>query len=194
MASNNFSVIYDACVLYPNALRDFLMWLSLEGFYKAKWTRMIHDEWTRNLNKNHPQTCTLEKLEKIVSTMNTAVPDALIEGFEDLIPSVSLPDPDDRHVLAAAIKEKAQVIVTDNISDFPTPDVAKWDVEAQTADDFVLNCWNIAPAAVVNALTNMSNNKKHPPMSVLEIIEKLMALSPGLKKSMRIVKGELYGF
>ena len=54
MRSSPFTAVYDACVLYPAPLRDFLMWLGLSGRFRARWSRQIHDEWKRNLLINRP--------------------------------------------------------------------------------------------------------------------------------------------
>jgi predicted nucleic acid-binding protein len=111
-------VIYDACVLYPAPLRDLLVQMATLRIFQAKWTSLIHDEWTRNLLINRPDL-DRRRLERTVSLMNENVEDSLIFDFEHLIPTLQLPDPDDRHVLAAAIVAEAQVIVTFNLKDFP---------------------------------------------------------------------------
>lgn len=107
--SSNFTVIYDACVLYPAPLRDLLKRLALTDLYWARWTDMIHDEWTRNVLKQRPDLKG-EDLERTRSPMNGHVRDSLVTGFEHLIPSVELPDADDRHVVAAAIHGGASLL------------------------------------------------------------------------------------
>ena len=99
---SNFTVIYDACVLYPAPLRDLLMHLALTDLYRARWTDMIHDEWTQNLLQRRPDIRP-EDLARTRRLMNDNVRDALISGFDHLIGAIQLPDPDDRHVLATAI-------------------------------------------------------------------------------------------
>jgi hypothetical protein len=96
-----FTALYDACVLYPAPIRDVLMHLALTDLYRARWTNQIHEEWIRSVLINRPDL-TRAQLERTRDLMNAHARDALIENFEDLIPSLSLPDPDDRHVLAAA--------------------------------------------------------------------------------------------
>ena len=102
---SNFTVIYDACILYPAPLRDLLMQLALTGLFQARWTDRIHDEWTRNVLKNRPDL-TVAQLNRTRAMMNAAVEDVVLE-YEYIIPSLELPDTDDRHVLAAAIAAKA---------------------------------------------------------------------------------------
>ena len=92
-------VLYDACVLYPAPLRDLLMRLALTDLFQARWTDQIHDEWTRNVLANRPEL-TAESLARCRRLMDEHVPDCLVTGYESLIPTLSLPDPDDRHVLA----------------------------------------------------------------------------------------------
>ena len=93
------------------------MQLSLTDLFKARWTDIIHDEWIRNVSVNN--NIDPLKLERVRDLMDLNVRDAKVEGFEYLIESLELPDPDDRHVLAAAIHAKADAIVTFNMKDFP---------------------------------------------------------------------------
>jgi hypothetical protein len=98
--ASRFTILYDSCVLYPAPLRDLLMQLALTDLFRAKWTNMIHDEWIRSLLRNRPDL-TQERLRRTRDLMNECVRDCIVEGFEPLIEALSLPDPDDRHVLAA---------------------------------------------------------------------------------------------
>lgn len=115
---SNFTVLYDSCVLYPAPLRDLLMHLAVTNLYQAKWTDAIHDEWTRNVLKDRPDLRP-EQLQRTRELMNAHVLDCLVTGYESLINGLSLPDQDDRHVLAAAIHAGADLIVTFNLKDFP---------------------------------------------------------------------------
>jgi hypothetical protein len=97
----NFTAIYDACVLYPASLRDFLLRLAMTELFRARWTDHIHGEWMRSVLNNR-KDLTAGQLERTRQLMDQAVPDCLVTDYEDLIDSLELPDPDDRHVLAAA--------------------------------------------------------------------------------------------
>jgi hypothetical protein len=105
--------------------------------------------------------------------MNTAVRDCLVTGYEDLIASLSLPDPNDRHVLAAAIRAGANVIVTCNLSDFPQKTLAQFDIEAQHPDDFLLCLLDLAPGAVCSAIKRQRENLRNPPRTAQELLATL---------------------
>ena len=105
--------VYDANILYPAPLRDLFVRIAQSGLVQAKWTETIHEEWIRNVLKNRQDT-TLERLTRTRQLMDTAVRDCLVTGYEILIDSMTLPDPNDRHVLAAAIRAGADAIVTFN--------------------------------------------------------------------------------
>ena len=150
MRSSPFTAVYDACVLYPAPLRDFLMWLALSGRFRARWSAQIHDEWKRNLVKNRPDL-TAEQIDRTSDLMDRAIPDGLVTGHEVLIEGLTLPDPGDRHVLAAAIRCHASVIVTFNERDFPADVLGAFGLEAQHPDLFVENLFDLDPAAVVAA-------------------------------------------
>ncbi|MBO1064311.1 MULTISPECIES: PIN domain-containing protein [Nostocales] len=111
MQASGLIVVYDACVLYPAPLRDFLMWLALTDLFQAKWTDKIHEEWINNVLKNRPDL-TYKQLERTKNLMNQNVRDCLVTEYEQLIDELELPDADDRHVLAAAIKSDAEIIVS----------------------------------------------------------------------------------
>ena len=96
--SSNYTVIFDANVLYPAPLRSFLMYLALSGEFRARWTDMIHEEWIRNLLTRRPDM-ERSQLERVRDLMNLNVPGSVVTGFEPLIDGIALPDKDDRHVV-----------------------------------------------------------------------------------------------
>jgi len=112
-----FVVVYDACVLYPFHLKDLLIRVSRAGLVQAKRTNEILDEVFDNILENRPDL-NPENLKTTRSLMIKAIPDCIVEGYEGLVDSIELPDEDDRHVLAAAIRSNAQTIVTNNLKDF----------------------------------------------------------------------------
>ena len=141
-----FSALYDACVLYAAPVRDVLMHLAISDLFRARWTDAIHDEWIRAVLKNRPDL-RREQLERTRELMNAHARDALIHNFEDLIPSLSLPDPNDRHVLAAAIRGRVDVIVTYNTKDFPADAVAPYGIEIKHPDEFLAHVLDLAPSS-----------------------------------------------
>ena len=108
----------DASVRYPAPLRDLLLELAVSDLYRAKWSARVHDEWIRALLRSRPDLAAT-RLERTRRLMDAHVQDVLVTGFEDLVPSLELPDPGDRHILAAAIRAEADIIVTANLKDFP---------------------------------------------------------------------------
>lgn len=163
MSSSPFTAVYDACVLYPAPLRDFLVRLGQTGRFRARWTRQIHQEWKRNLLKNRPDL-DASRLDRTSDLMDDAVPDCLITGYEDLIGGLRLPDADDRHVLAAAIRCHASVIVTFNERDFPAEILGAYGIEALHPDVFIDDLFDLDPAAVVLAAQRQRGALRHPPM------------------------------
>lgn len=179
------TAIYDACVLYPAPLRDFLMWLALTNLFKARWTEEIHLEWTRNVLKNRPDL-TLEQLTRTKNLMNANVRDCLVTGYESLITAIELPDPDDRHVLAAAIRTGADVIVTFNLSDFPFLALEPYGVKAVHPDNFIQNLIDLNPEAVCAAAQKQRQTLKNPSKTIDEYLDTL--LKSGLKQTVAMLK------
>lgn len=169
---SSFTAVYDACVLYPAPLRDLLMHLALSDLFRAKWTNDIHDEWIRNVLKARPDL-TPEQLERTRTLMNSHVRDCLVTGYEELIPALTLPDPDDRHVLAAAIRSGSDVIVTYNLKDFPSDVLGKYGIEAQHPDEFIMYLVDLAPNVVCAAVKRQRQNLKNPPKTVEELLDAL---------------------
>jgi predicted nucleic acid-binding protein len=126
-------VILDACVLFPAPLRDFLMHLALLDVFQARWTNEIHAEWIQNVLEMRPDL-TEKQLNRTKDLMNSHVRDCLVENYEHLIDKISLPDENDRHVLAAAIQAKAEIILTFNLRDFPTEILQNFNLKAVAPD------------------------------------------------------------
>ena len=121
----NFVALFDACVLSPASVRDLLLRLALTDLFRARWTDRIHDEWIGGVLKRR-RDLSKAQLERARDLMNQAVPDCLVTAYESLIDGLHLPDPDDRHVLAAAIRCQAGVIVTYNLKHFPEDALAPY--------------------------------------------------------------------
>ncbi|HLB40863.1 MAG TPA: PIN domain-containing protein [Candidatus Babeliales bacterium] len=166
-------VLYDACVLYPAPLRDLLMHLALTNIYQAKWTANIHEEWIRNVLLKRPDLKPAQ-LQRTRNLMDTSVRDVLVEQYEHLIPALNLPDVNDRHVLAAAIKSAAAIILTFNLKDFPHQVLKKYHIKAVHPDQFLSQLLTIEPVLVCAAISRLRAALKNPPISVssyLSILE-----------------------
>lgn len=148
------------------------MYLALTDLFRAKWTEAIHEEWMRNVQKDYPDI-TRQKIERTRDLMNAHVRDCLVTGYEDLIDSVTLPDPGDRHVLAAAIRSGADVIVTSNLSDFPRETLSKYGIDAQNPDEFVMHLIDLAPNLVCSAAKKQRESLKNPPLAVEQFLTSL---------------------
>ncbi|HEX6523199.1 MAG TPA: PIN domain-containing protein [Streptosporangiaceae bacterium] len=168
-----FIVIYDANVLYPNTLRDLLIRIAQVPYLvQAKWTDRIIDEMLEALRKNFPDISD-EKAERLRELMNAAVRDCLVSGYEPLIDGLDLPDPDDRHVLAAAIKADAQVIVTWNLKDFPEEKLAPWNMRARSPDKFVLDQIGIDRQAVWACVQQIVDSRTQRPVTTEDVLNQL---------------------
>lgn len=168
-----YTVVFDACVLYPAPLRDFLLRLSMTGLFAAKWTNQIHDEWIRNVLKSRPEL--EDKLPRTRELMDKAVPDSLVAGYEPLMENLQLPDTDDRHVLAAAIRSGAQAIITFNLKDFPDSVLNQYGIEAMHPDAFIENQLDLHQGAVIATAKQHREALKNPPKTADEYIETIAA-------------------
>ena len=162
---NRFTVVYDACVLYPAPLRDLLMRLALTDLYRARWSDQIHEEWINAVLRNRPDLSRAQ-LERTRSLMNAHLRDALVDGHQSLIPALELPDPDDRHVLAAAIKCGADLIITINLDDFPEHVQASYGLGACHPDLFLVDQLNLDAERVCMAMRQHRASLRNPPKSV----------------------------
>ena len=166
------TAIFDACVLYPAPLRDLLMHLALLDVVRARWSADIHEEWMRSLLAQR-HDLTRAQLERTRQLMDAHVREGLVSGYEPLIPTLTLPDPKDRHVLAAAIHTKADVIVTFNLKDFPADTLALFGMEAQHPDEFVTSLLDLDVASVCEAVKRQRASLKNPPKTTAELLQTL---------------------
>ena len=166
---DRFTALLDANVIYPAALRDVLLRLADRNLYRPKWSGGIHDEWIRNVIADRPDLDPA-RLTKVRDTMDRHFPDALVTEYERLIEGLELPDPGDRHVLAAAIRGRADVIITRNLKDFPTERLAPYELEAQHPDEFTISLFDLYPGGVLAAVREHRAALKKPPRSAQDHI------------------------
>lgn len=165
-----FTALYDADVLHPPDLRDLLVRLGQTGLFRARWSEQILDEMVNSILRRRSDL-DAGRLARTRQLMCEAVPDCLVTGYEPLIDGLALPDPNDRHVLAAAIRCNAQVIVTSNLHDFPQEALEPFNIEAQGPDQFVLDIVNLAPARVATVIQQQASALRNPPRTAEELLE-----------------------
>jgi len=161
---SRYTVILDACVLYPAPLRDVLLELATTDLFRAKWTDQIHDEWTSALLRQRPDIDKVT-LDRTRNLMNETVLDCKVTNYEELIDGLNLPDENDRHVLAAAIAGKADAIITYNLKDFPDDYCNNYDLEILHPDDFLKFQYGFEPSIIVTAIRNIRQRLKKPTKS-----------------------------
>jgi predicted nucleic acid-binding protein len=180
--------LYDANVLYSAQLRDFLIRLALGEVVRAQWTEQIHEEWMRNVEADYSDI-TWDDLQRIRSLMDEALPEASVEGYEDRVEELSLPDPSDRHVLAAAIQARADYIVTFNRQDFPASKLRNWDVEAIDPDELVSDLFGRKPNRIIEVARRHRKSLTSPSKPPEEYTRLLR--NCGLKETARLLKERL---
>lgn len=157
--------LLDANIFYPAPLRDLFMQLTVSDVFQARWTADIHREWIEALLRNQPDR-DRSRLERTREMMDRATRDCLITGYEFLIPSLTLPDPDDRHVLAAAVTGRCNVIVTWNLADFPNKVLDPFGIEAQDPDRFLSRHLGLSPNDFCAAVRKVRQRLKNPPYTI----------------------------
>ena len=179
MAFSPTVALYDACILYPFHLRNIVVQVAVDGLVDARWTNAIHDEWMRNLLTNTPGL-SAEHLAATKQLMNVALPEATVADYEKHIQTVKLPDPDDRHVAAAAIEAGASMIVTWNLRDFPVSELRKHSLVRQSPDAFLAGLYAQAPDTLIGSLANARRNLSRSRVSAHDFI--------GVLRDQRLVK------
>lgn len=155
-----FTAFFDACVLYPAPLRDLLLRLASTNLFRTRWSAEVQEEWIRNLTAARPELA--DRLSRTRDLMEKAIPDAEVTGYQGLIPSLNLPDPNDRHVLAAAIVGRADVIVTINLRDFPESQLQPVGIEAQHPDVFIRHVLDVDLPVALTAVKTHREALKRP--------------------------------
>ena len=178
----NFTVVLDACILYDSLLRDILLRLAEKELYQPVWSNVICEEVRRNLSKR----ISLEKVDKLITIMNNAFPEAIIDNYSTL-PKVDEPriNEKDRHVLAAAISSNAQVIVTNNLKDFPNDVLLEYNIEAQSPDEFLLNLFYLSFDRVYEVYIELENSLNNPPIPREELIKRFAARVPNFTEHLK---------
>ncbi len=169
------TALLDANVLYPAGLRDLLLRLADRHLYAPLWSAGIHVEWMRSLLADRPDI-EAAVLDRTRAVMDGHFPDAVVAGYEAIAAELNMPDPDDRHVLAAAIHGGADLIVTRNLRDFPIEQLAPHALAAQHPDAFVAELYEADPEAVLAAVRGHRAALHRPPRSAGDYLAALERL------------------
>lgn len=174
LSTGRFLAVLDASILYSAPLTDLFIRLCIAGLYRAIWSDSIHEEWVAALLENRPD---LDRaaLERRRAAMNRALPDATITGYEPLIAGLDVPDRDDRHVLAAAIRARAALIVTHNLKDFPEQSLAPYALCAVHPDTFACDLFYLNPERVAAVVESQRADLRKPPLNRVQFQSKLEA-------------------
>jgi predicted nucleic acid-binding protein len=175
---DRFTVVLDACTLFPMLVRDVLLTLAGHEFFNPKWSARIRAEWMRNLSERLGERSfngnTVERVRRIAAAMDAAFPDAAIE-FEFAEAAILEPvDAKDRHVVAAAMAVQADAIVTFNIADFAVPHLNEHlRIEVIHPDDFVMDLVDLHETRAVSAFRELRARKQTPSRGPNELIQRL---------------------
>ncbi len=187
IVANPFVVILDANVLFPFRVRDILLTFAHEGLFRARFTEEIMTEWTDNLLQLKPWL--EDSIKSQVNKIRQTFDECFVTGHMPLIDGLEMRDKDDRHVLAAAIRCSAQVIVTENKRDFPASLLEEYDIEVLGADEMLVNTYELLPVDAARALGKVRGRYKNPPMDVSEFL--LDLTRAGLPKVAAIARRDI---
>jgi predicted nucleic acid-binding protein len=169
-----FPVFFDTCALYGAKLTDLILRTAEFGAFRPLWSAHVLEELQNALARRIAP----EAAARRVSQMRVAFPDAEVQGYEALIDTMRC-DPKDRHVLAAAVRADAAIIVTFNLKDFPAAALDPFDISAVHPDEFLLDQLDLYPAQVLRALDELSASYERPPMTVDQVLAALTPWVPG---------------
>ncbi|MFG2043386.1 PIN domain-containing protein [Dactylosporangium sp. NPDC048998] len=176
-----FTAVLDTCVLWPSLQRDFLLSLAVEGMYRPVWSAAIleeleYHEAMKLVSRGEEEGTASRRANRLVQQMRAAFDDAEVHGWEGLDGSYGLPDPDDEHVLAAAVVAGAGAIVTHNLKHFPS-DRLPLGVEVLPPSEFAANTVSLDPVrarAAVSAIAERSG-KQGPPLTEHQVLDALVS-------------------
>lgn len=171
-----YSALLDANVLHPQILCDLLLRLAEHDVFRPLWSPEILEETVESILRRRPDLDP-RLLRKRMDDMNEAFPDACVSGFEQLIPT--MPEMgDDAHVLAAALFAGADVIVTDNVKDFPPHVAPRFQMDVKTADEFLVQQWWLDPRLVARVIVEQSEGTRRPHIDPPRLVEALGRVVP----------------
>ncbi|QGH70793.1 PIN domain-containing protein [Pseudactinotalea sp. HY158] len=167
-----YTAFLDACVLVPVAPCDTLLRMADLGLFRPVWSARVIDEARRALERIHPDIDP-SRFRSRFRSMNEAFDDALVEGWEPLTQGLDLPDPDDRHVVAAALRGRADAIITENIRDFPDSTLKPIGLDAVRSDAFLLDQFDLDPSAALHIVVEQAAAMTRPPVDIETLLTRL---------------------
>lgn len=172
--SAQYTAFLDANVLYPAPLRDILIELAVSDLFQARWSLFILDEVKRNILKNRPDLDE-DRIDRTIELMNAHTRDCITEVPDELISSIeSLPDKDDRHVVAGALISRSHAIVTWNLRDFPMTSLDKYRLEPIDPDTFLEAQFDLDNGRFLECISRVRKRLKYPQKTVDEYLSTLM--------------------
>lgn len=181
----SFPVLFDTNVLFGALLNDYILWLADRGLFRPLWSSDILTELEQNLLEHGVAD---ELVHKRITTMTTHFPDAMVSGHEPLIPTLTC-DPKDRHVLAAAIRANAEVLVTFNTTDFPGHSTEQYDIEVVHPDEFLLDQLDLYPGATVATFNLLVDTYNSPRMTADDVLRALARSAPSFSAALNLHLG-----
>lgn len=155
-----YTALLDTCVLWPSLQRDFLLSLAAEGLYRPVWSSAVlgelwETETAKHVDRGGDAADARWRADHLLEQMRSAFFDAEVEGWERLEGTFGLPDPDDEHLLAAAVVSGAEAVVTDNVRDLP-PRLVPPPVQVLRARDFAFDTVAVSPARARAAVARIA--------------------------------------
>jgi PIN domain len=181
---NRVSAFLDANTLHPMVVCDLLIRLALDELFRPAWSARVLDEVRRSVLRRRPDI-TEERMTRRLQLMNEALPGAEVRGYEHLLPATAVFGSDD-HVVAAAMYAEVEVIVTDNVRDFPAGELAVRGLRAQTVDEFLQDLWLVDSASVSHVIAEQAEGTRNPALTVSDVLSRLSSIAPrfvGLAKA-----------
>jgi predicted nucleic acid-binding protein len=176
-----FVALLDANVLYPIWLCDVMLTMAETEVFQVRWSEKILEEAERNVKRKRPDAAAISRRFQHI---RRSFPEAMVTGYEAL-ESAMANDPKDRHVLAAAVVGRADVIVTFNLGDFPSGACEPYDIDVQHPDEFLCNQWDLDEELMADAMERRLGDYESPPLSLEQLLQNLERDTPSFCEVVR---------
>ncbi|QPF90660.1 PIN domain-containing protein [Bradyrhizobium commune] len=180
MFANRFTALIDACTLVSPLKRNLLLSLAEAGFFRLRWSVRILEETEAAIEKllnDKGEHNAAEQAKRARANMETAFEDAMVTDFDNFLSvAATLPDPNDAHVIAAAVKTQAATIVTENLKHFPEPVLAALNMEAKSTDEFIADTIALDEGRAVAAIRQMRERFKKPAITAEALLLKMESI------------------